>query len=91
MWCPCSDLQRACTKREPVDVPLIWTPIKTYLLPAHARLACIEILSTLFRAILMLTPEDLLPALYLCSNSVCLRDSPPLPGGGGGGLKEEGL
>lgn len=35
-----------------------------------ARLKIIELLSNLFRSVIVLTPEDLLPSIYLCLNKL---------------------
>lgn len=35
-----------------------------------ARLKMIEILSNYFRSVLILTPDDLLPSIYLCLNEL---------------------
>lgn len=35
-----------------------------------ARLKIIEILSNYFRSVIVLTPEDLLPSVYLCLNKL---------------------
>lgn len=35
-----------------------------------ARLKIIEILSNYFRSVIVLTPEDLLPSIYLCLNKL---------------------
>lgn len=35
-----------------------------------ARLKIIEILSNYFRSVIVLTPEDLLPSVYLCLNKI---------------------
>ncbi|KAL4149160.1 hypothetical protein QTP88_003163 [Uroleucon formosanum] len=36
-----------------------------------ARLKIIEILSNYFRSVIVISPEDLLPSVYLCLNKVC--------------------
>lgn len=35
-----------------------------------ARLKMIEILSNFFRSVMVLTPEDMLPSVYLCLNKI---------------------
>jgi len=36
-----------------------------------ARLKIIEILSNYFRSVIVVSPKDLLPSVYLCLNKVC--------------------
>lgn len=45
--------------------------------PESKRLAIIALLTATFRAIIELSPEDLLPAVYLCVSRVRLPLSPP--------------
>lgn len=41
-----------------------------YIEETSARLKMIEILSNYFRSVIVLSPKDLLPSVYLCLNKV---------------------